>query len=324
MGIVYNRRHLGLYNNGQLTDGQNGWEYERVRLYTAGSPAPLSGTACLGIGSPSVYGTTFLGEDFIPVDTSKYYQHSVSIRATENNYLGNVAGGHLGFSCYDDQYRFIDLRNCGGLGNTTLAKDLTAGDSYIYITSDTSWTNAAPTATHQHQVLLFPATHPEFSTAHEYTRIGHGDYNIYYNPRNITLTGSPPAYRLQIVTNSGSPILTTPTTFPSIGYSTPSGTPVSIGRAGGTYNYAHNAPNHTLGQWETYTTVPFTGESRNSTFPFRYGTKYIKFLNLRNYNTRNETSGSSPRYLMDNIMLVECPGGKARPSSLFNRSKASV
>ena len=30
----------------------------------------------------------------------------------------------------------------------------------------------------------------------------------------------------------------------------------------------------------------FTGESRNSSTPFRYATKYIKFLILMNYNQR--------------------------------------
>jgi hypothetical protein len=315
MGVVYNRRNLGLYNNGQFTEGQKGFEYERVRLHV-GSPV-LSGTACLGIGSPSVYGTGFLSEEFIPVDTSKYYQHSVSVKAIENNYLGNVAGGHLGFSCYDDQQRFIDLRTQGGIGDTTLAKDLNAGDSYVYITSNSGW-RADNAQQYFNHILLYPATHPEFSAANEYTRIGYGDYNIWYDGTATILTGSPPAYRLRLTTSD----LTTATTFPSIGYSTPAGTPVSNGQSGGTYNYCHSNPNHTLGQWVTYTTTPFTGESRNSTQPFRFGTKYVKFLNLRNYNTRTETGGSSPRYLLDNIMLVECPDGQAWPDKLFNRTTA--
>lgn len=100
----------------------------------------------------------------------------------------------------------------------------------------------------------------------------------------------------------------------------PIGTWLANGKAGGTYNYAHGNPNHTLSTWATYTTATFTGESRNSAVPFRYGTKYIKFMNLKNYNTRLETSGVSPTYALDNIMLVECPNGTAWLASLFNRT----
>jgi hypothetical protein len=32
--------------------------------------------------------------------------------------------------------------------------------------------------------------------------------------------------------------------MPNIGYATPAGTPISRGLAGGTYNYAHGAPNY--------------------------------------------------------------------------------
>lgn len=313
MGIVYNRRNLGLYNNGQFTEGNDG--FSGLTLYT-GSPAPLSGTHCVKVESP-VYGTSFLSDDYIPVDTSKYYQHSVSVKTTANNYLGNPGSGHLGFSCYDEKKRFIDLRTQGGIGNTTLAKDLNAGDSYVYITSNSGWRADNSNQVFNH-ILLYPATHPEFSTAHEYTRIGYGDYNIWYDGTATVLTGSPPAYRLRLTTSD----LTTATTFPDIGYSTPSGTPVANGQSGGTYNYAHGAPDYPA-TWTTYTTTPFTGESRNSTQPFRFATKYIKFLNLRNYNYRTETSGASAEYLIDNVMLVECPGGKAWPDKLFSRTETT-
>ena len=33
-----------------------------------------------------------------------------------------------------------------------------------------------------------------------------------------------------------------------------------------------------------YSTGPFTGESRDASTPFRYGTKYIKFMVLQNFN----------------------------------------
>ena len=88
------------------------------------------------------------------------------------------------------------------------------------------------------------------------------------------------------------------------GYSYPVGTKLSNTRHGGTYNYAHGSPTYDE-EWETFTTPPFTGESRNSSYPFRYGTKYIRFMNLRNYNYRSETGGASAQYYLDNIMLTQ-------------------
>jgi hypothetical protein len=107
--------------------------------------------------------------------------------------------------------------------------------------------------------------------------------------------------------------------MPNIGYATPAGTPISVGQAGGTFNYALGAPNYPE-TWTTYTTSPFTGENRNSSIPFRQATKYIRFLNLVNYNYREETVGNSARYLIDNVILVQSPNNQALPSSFFNRT----
>ena len=317
MGISYNRRTLGLYNNGLAQTGTNE-DQSTVKLYSAGSPSALSGDFCFAVGSPSVFGLGWLSDEFIPVDTSKTYIHACSMRTVENNYLGNPGSGHIGFSPYDDQKRFIDLRQCGGLGNTTLARDANIGDSYVFITSNTSWTTGAA-ANHQCHIMLYPATHPDFSVAYEYTRIGFGDQSIYFDPEATKLTGSPPSFRLTLVLSD----LSTPTTFPNVGHSTPSGTPVMNGKAGGTYCYCHSNPNYPIGEWTTYITTKFTGETRNSSQPFRYGTKYIKFLNLRNFNFRTQTgspagTGSSSRYLIDNIMVVEVPPGKTYPDKLFS------
>ena len=291
-------------------------EFSGLELHT-GSPQPLSGDACFKVISPA-FGTSYLSDDFIEVDPTKNYMFSCSVKTTSLNYLGHLGSGHIGFSTYDEQYRFIDLRQCGDTGNTTLARDLNAGDSYIFITAKTGWYEDASPLSYFSIPLLYPATHPEFSAANEYTRIGYGDYNLYYNARNIPLTGSPPSYRLELVTSD----TTTPTTFPDIGYSTPAGTPISNGRAGGSYNYALGAPTYPT-NWTTYTTPVFTGESANSVYPFRWGTKYIKFLNLRNYNYRTETgspagTGTSAEYLIDNVMLVEVPPGKTYPDKLFS------
>ena len=69
----------------------------------------------------------------------------------------------------------------------------------------------------------------------------------------------------------------------------PIGTYLSNGRGRGTYNYGFTrAPNYPL-TWTKYDTGNFTGANRNSGTPFRYGTKFIRFLILRNYNRRSES-----------------------------------
>jgi hypothetical protein len=120
-------------------------------------------------------------------------------------------------------------------------------------------------------------------------------------------------YRLTLEDANGNPI-----TFPNVGYATPAGTPVSNGQAGGTFNYALGAPNYPA-SWTTYFTAPFTGEARTSSTPFRFATKYIKFLNLVNYNFLSETAGSPASYLIDNIILLEITPGKSYNSQVFSR-----
>tara|TARA_B110000908_G_C10188826_1_gene419420 strand:- start:924 stop:1301 length:378 start_codon:yes stop_codon:yes gene_type:complete len=78
-------------------------------------------------------------------------------------------------------------------------------------------------------------------------------------------------------------------TLPDYGYALPSGTPVSRGAAGGSYNYALGAPTYPT-EWTRYSTPVFTGSNRNSGHPFRNATKYVRFLILRNYNRRSEST----------------------------------
>ena len=96
--------------------------------------------------------------------------------------------------------------------------------------------------------------------------------------------------------------------MPSIGYSTPAGTPVSNGQAGGTYNYALGSPIYPE-EWTRYATAPFTGEDRTSSVPFRYSTKYIKFLILRNHARRTETP-QDHKWALDNIFWGVCLGSR--------------
>lgn len=305
MTAVSGRKTTGLFDNGCFQEVSNR-NFTSYSSYTLDS---LSNGSCVGLLSNS-YGGTIVASQGVVVDPTKTYQFSVSVKTIQRSYNNRLGSGHLRFSCYDQFNNFIDLRNCGGAGNTYLTRDLNPGDSFAYVQSVSDWSTST-TYFYRH-LLLYPATHPYYSTPHYYTRIGFGDIDICHATTwTLTAQGD---YQVQLQNTSNVNI-----TMPDIGYATPAGTPVSTGQAGGTYNYALGAPDYPE-IWTTYTTPAFTGESRNSGYPFRQATKYIRFMNLANYNYRTETAGNSARYLIDNVMLVICPNNQAISSTFFNRN----
>lgn len=310
MAAFTGRLKMGLYENGKA---QTGTDYE-FTTYNYTNADSMSGDGCFA-QDYNTYGGTMLSDVFIPVDTSKYYIHSVSMKTYQTSYNGRNGSGHIGFGCYDKNYNFIDLRNCGDVGNTTLSRAASPGDSTIYLTSSSGWytgTNVTNYTYYFRQILFFPASHPDYSTPWKYTRFN----GMYYSAMTQTAQGD---WAMTLQNNGG--------VLPDYGYALPAGTPVSRGVAGGTYNYCHGSPNYPT-SWTTYTTSPFTGENRNSSTPFRYGTKYIKYLNLRNYNYRSEQAGDSARYYIDNVMLVQLPepnkdevaAGRAYNTTVFDDS----
>lgn len=300
MAIISGRSTRGLYNNGQAEYGTDA-NFTTFNHYTLDY---LSGNSCF-IVDFNVYGSTMLSNEFIPVDTTKWYQHGVSVKTIQRSYNNRLGSGHLGFSCYDKNFLFIDLLNCGGIGNTYLTREALPGDTTIYIQSNTEW-HTGSTAVWRY-VNFFPPSHPEWNVPFQYTRFT----SYQYNQNGITLTGSGD-YAVQLTS-----------ALPNIGYALPIGTPVSNAQAGGTYNYCHGAPDYPE-TWTTYVTAPFTGESRNSNVPFRFATKYIKFMNLMNYNYRGETSGNSATYGIDNIFLLQRPANNSIANTFFSITRTGT
>lgn len=277
------RRAMSLYTNGcgELGTDEN---FTYANWYTGDK---LSGDGCFIIDFDTTAG--WQSSEFIPVDTSKYYYHSVSAKThTRSGTTNRLSGGHLGFACYDKDKNFIDLRNCGGVGNTYLSRPASPGDTTIYVQSGSGWYTGSDVTNNNgifRHVLFFPASHPDYGKPHEYTRFNYVRYTALVSHSN------------------GDWMMTLDRPLPDFGGVLPTGTPISRGVAGGTYNYCHGAPNYPDTEWATYTTSPFTGENRNSGTPFRYGTKYIRFLNLCNYNVRSDSGRPRPRPMFDNIML---------------------
>lgn len=276
---------MGLYRNGcgELGTDTN---FSHTNWYTGDK---FSGDGCFIIDFDSTSG--WQSNDFVPVDTSKYYYHSVTAKTQARSGTTNrLSGGHIGFACYDKNKNFIDLRNCGGVGNTYLSRPASPGDTVIYVQSGSGWYTGSDVTNNNgifRHVLFYPANHPDYGTPHEYTRFNYVRYNALVSHSN------------------GDWMMTLDRALPDFGGTLPTGTPISRGVAGGSYNYCHGNPYYPDTEWATYTTSPFTGESRNSGVPFRYGTKYIKFLNLCNYNIRSDSGRPRPRPMFDNIMLVQ-------------------
>ena len=244
--------------------------------------------------------STFLSEDLIEVDTNKKYTFECTnrtlIKGGPNGDL--LSGGHIGFACYNKDGIFCDRRSIGGRVDTVLTRDLNPGDEYVYVSSSNNginWKNPGDRFIFRH-FILFPPNHPDYGEPYGFSRIGFGDYNIWYN--EITDIGGG-ELRMRFADQNDNW-----TTFPDIGYSTPAGTPVSNGVAGGTYNYLFYPATASYGEWSTYTVNNITGTGLGDDKKFRPGTKYIRFMHLQNYSVPSEST-PYPTMLLGEVKLTE-------------------
>ena len=277
-------RYQNFYTNGNFQFLTSGGAIQNFTGGIVNSTTKLDGYN-YSLQIPQVQYNTFFSDNFVEVDTSKTYVMTVKNRTLTKGGPGNnvLSGGHTGFATFDSSYRFIDLRMCGGIANTVLTRPLNPGDSYVYVSNQNNQWTAPNSEFYFRHFMIYPPSHPEFYKPWEYTRIGYGDVDIYYN--EVTDIGGG-ELRLRFSNYDGSSWVT----FPNIGYPTPAGTPVMNGVAGGTFSYVFYPTEGSFGEWSTYTSSPFTGENRNSSVPFRYGTKYILFMHLINYAVPGGTS----------------------------------
>lgn len=208
----------------------------------------------------------YLGSVYIPVNTGDTYLLSYYVKS-----VGSVLSRmYTGLQCFDEDLNFIDLRNCGGNGNTTLASPLNNGDTTITLTDASGW-QATGAAYYYKNVLFFPANDPKYYTPWAYTRFGYGNPTIYFGTRSgNTLYLSTDGVNNNLTWSYGS---------------LPAGTPVSNGVAGGTYGYYLNCYTEIPNVWTKYS-LTLTGEGLTSGCGynvFRYGTKYVTWMSLSNY-----------------------------------------
>lgn len=291
---------FGFLENGDLQDGEDPYTFATSYVATGG-PHPNRDFGYLMISGGNG-GSSIPTPKFYP-DFTKNYQQITYVKTLTLDSSGDKSGGHIGLAPYDKNNNRIDLRNCGGYANTYLSRDLSSGDSHAYVSSNAGWSTSS--TYYFRNFCVYPATSPNYSVPHEYTRIGYGDYNIYYSASGAVLTDSGD-YKMALVEADN----TTPTTFPGIGYATPSGTPVMNGRAGSTYiyfNYLHTYPT----DWTRVSSSLITGHgnwSKDGYTVWGFGTKYVKFLILKNYTFRSGPNNGT--FALANLFLAPVMGDK--------------
>lgn len=304
MATNYGKTNIGIFRNYNFETGsKSGFSPGTSAIYDGESQDDIEGSR-YSLRCYSIWSSATWNDDWVPIDTSKTWTLSYRVRTLNQQSVTNQnMYAYLGFTTWDSSKRFIDLRNCGGIANTYLSRALNVGDAYAYVQSNSGWYTGDPY--YFRNFCVYPPTHPEFYEPHRYTRIGYGDYNMYYS-------GSPELqpegdYRLKLAAWNGSSLVDT--TWNYSAHATPAGTPVMNGQAGGTYNYTFGARFYST-SWTTVAST-FTGESRNSSAPFRFATRYIRAMVLFNY-ARPAQSGTYPyaEALFDRMLFLENPSDK--------------
>jgi len=305
VATLYGRKTTGLFDNGCAQDGTD----RNFTFYSPYSLDSLSGNSCFAVDFNS-YGPSVQGSEYIPVDpVNKTYQFACSVKTIQTSYLGRNGSGYLGFAPYDADKNFISHHQSYSTENTTLTRAASPNDTSIYIGRGDWYVG---TTAHARTINFYPASHPVYNTVGGYTR-----FNMY--------NGTTGAYSQTGIVDVGGGEWRVDLEFgiPNWGYSLPVGTPVGRAQSGGTYNYALGARTYPT-EWTTYYTPPMTGYVYNaptSGASFRDQTKYIRFLELVNYTYRTENAGDSARYLLDNIIFIECPNGEAVNPSFFSKTR---
>lgn len=311
MSIQFGRKDFGLFQNYNFEEGTDrGWATGAREIYFGESSDDVP-TNQYSLKTYSRWSSASWNNEWLPVDPTKTYTLSYRVKGLTKSTNANGdpvrdPRHYLGFACYDSNYRFIDLRNCGGVGNTYLSRDLNVGDTHAYVQSSSGWpTGADTTGTTYYfrNFIVYPATHPEYYQAHRYTRIGFGDYNIYVKSAVQMPEGD---WQMKFCDASNNDL-----TWQYSAYPTPAGTPVARGVAGGTFNYCFGYRTYPVGSdWTTLVTT-FTGETRNSGTPFRYNTANLRAMILQNYALPNDGgSVPYPETLFDRMIFIENPDNK--------------
>jgi prepilin-type N-terminal cleavage/methylation domain-containing protein len=218
----------------------------------------------------SVY-TTITSNNYIPIDTNKTYILSGYFK---NN--GAAATYFVGFASYDIDKQTILSSHTMFITNstTTLTQDLKPGDTVVYLNNLSGFSIDSSTSIYKLGLIFW---NYKDSTNYQYP-IETYSRNSWYN---LFLYSS-----VDKINNT----ITLKVPWPSSNGTIPAGTAVSQSNVGNTYNFPLISGQTLTTNWQlkkvtiSGVTSPWSGNSK-----FRYGTKYIRFLTLDNYNNTPNT-----------------------------------
>jgi len=226
----------------------------------------------------------FRTEELIPIDYNKKYNQSLEMKSSNASYRH-----YAGIEELDVDLNSIDGHNVMYKSKTTsfLTKDLNDGDTVVYLNNVSNFVVSSSTPSYQLGLIFW---NYKDSTGFEYPEFTYSRnaYENLFTYTNVNITNN------TITLNS-------PWKFGTFKV----GTSLSQSNDGGTYSYGLFAGSSVPNVFTKYTnSVTGWDTNRQDTnenyLKFRYGTRYIKFILLHNYD--NSTPNTS---YIKNIVITE-------------------
>lgn len=234
--------------------------------------------------------STATTNNYIPVNTGDTYFLSCFAKAGETNGSGYYSQNnqYFGIACYDADLNYISNHYCSKVGaaiDTTLAAPLISGDTTITLNNGNGWSSTSGVVNYNRQMQWWPYTNNKGYTYPNYTYTRNtSKNNTFYNTNGCWSS------------RTGNILyLTQPWPGPDL----VSGTAVSNGSDGATYNYNVLSNQALTSGWVQYTGyIGGINSNRNTNAnEFRQGTEYVRIVALRNYRSTPVTpSDATLRY----------------------------
>lgn len=268
----------------QLITNGNGLMGDNTNFSTWTFDGAIANNSAGSFTKPAGSTGTYTSDEYFPVNPTNEYTFSLDAKSTKG--VGKLYSMLMFFDA-DKQQISAGHHIYNAASTTTLAKDLKAGDTTIYLTSAAGWSTTYSYGFYMtiwNYKNSFGYTYPECTySRNRLTLPKNGNYlnsaNLNKNANTITLTT---AY-------SGATI--------------PAGTKVSQGGDGATYKYFPCSNTVIPTVWTSYSGkisgVDYSGQNKANTFP--PGTAYAKLGFLWNY----QGSGNGEQLWVTNLSVTD-------------------
>lgn len=283
----------GIFLNGSCQDGTNtGWS--DAQFHAADYPPGSSGSFKWISSGSSI---TTISDDFLQADVNSVYELSADFKQLVLN-QGSAAVAYFGVMMYDIDKTPIYSQYVLRRGDTTLASDLSPGDTQIHLVNATGWD-----VTSTNSGISFYTYRNSFGRLYGRAIEPYTKYFWWKHPSKTFAAAQGNDINLMVPWDYPNPSA-------GSGGVWPAGTPVSNGFSGGTYNYrlagAYTPPTNRWERKQAYIGGGIDLSGNDNQTLFRPGTHYVKLLCLPNY------SGQSGDVLgVGNISVLRAPVTRA-------------